>query len=299
MALQSNAILIDDAVLKAIEDLSLNARHLVNGFLQGHHRSALRGISQEFVAYRPYLPGDPLKDVDWKVWARSDHLFIRQFRQETNFRGYLFLDGSKSMDFGAGATNKFAYGRVLAACLASLMLAQMDAPGLAVVGKTLHPDILPPSTRPDHIDRIFHELGSTAADGTLAGLGDISSFAEELRQNSLAILITDGLFDLQEGRRFLEQLRFRDIDALVFHLLSPEEMDPTYTGELVLEDSETGREMVVEGSQLRRDYRAGLLRFLEEMEDMCHELEVQYARIVTDEPLDAALHRYLALREQF
>ncbi len=296
--MKSNAIHIDDDILKAIEDLTLNARHLVNGFLQGQHRSALRGVSQEFVAYRPYLPGDPLKDVDWKVWARSDHLFIRQFRQETNFRGYLFLDASRSMDFGAGVTNKFAYGRVLAACLASLMLTQMDAPGLAMVGKLRHPVILSPSTRPDHIDRIFHELGSTVADGMLVGLGDISSFAEELRQNSIAILITDGLFDLQRGREFLEQLRFRDIDTLFFHLLSPEELDPPYTGELVLEDSESGREMVVDGAQLRRDYGTGLRRFLGDMESLCHELEVHYCRIVTDESLAAALHRYLTLREQ-
>ncbi len=296
--MRPNAILIDDDVLNAVEDLALNALYLVNGFLQGHHRSALRGFSQEFVAYRPYMQGDPLKDVDWKVWARSDHLFIRQFRQETNFRGYIFLDASKSMDFGKGNTNKFAYGKILAACLASLMLSQMDAPGLATVGKTRHPEILAPSTRPDHIDRIFHELGTTQPDGTLVDLGDLSSFAEELRQHSLAILITDGLFDLQKGRAFLEQLRFRDMDTLFFHILSPEEINPPYTGEIVLEDSETGKDMVIDAGNLHHDYPARLQQFLEDVENMCHELEVQYGRIITNEPLDNALHHYLEVREQ-
>lgn len=296
--MQSANLEIDDAVLAAIDDLSLTSRHLVSGLLQGMHRSALRGVSQEFVAYRPYLPGDSLRDVDWKVWARSDHLFIRQFRHETNFRGYLFLDASRSMDFGAGASNKFIYGRVLTACLASLMLAQMDAPGLALIGKNDDPSMLPPSTRPDHIDRIFLELGTAKADGAHAGLGDLSRLAEESRQNSLAIIITDGLFDLEQGRAFLEQLRIRNIDSLVFHLLSPEEVDPPYNGEMVLEDSETGREMVIDGAQFRRDYDQRLQGFLDGFEGMCHDLEAQYCRIVTNEPLDAALHRYLVLREQ-
>jgi uncharacterized protein (DUF58 family) len=296
--MQSPSLQIDDTLLQSIDDLSLIARHLVNGFLQGHHRSALRGVSQEFVAYRPYMPGDSLKDVDWKVWARSDNLFIRQFRHETNFRGYLFLDASASMDFGSGATNKFAYGRLLAACLASLMLAQMDAPGLALIGGNERPVMLPPSTRPDHIDRIFHQLGTAKADGKSAGLGNLTTFTEDCRQRSLAVVITDGFFDIEEGRKFIEELRFRELDVLVFHLLSPEEMTPDYDGEWVLEDSETGSEMVVDGSQIKRDYEKRLQEFLIGIEDLCNGLEAHYCRIVTDEPLDVALHRYLAQRER-
>lgn len=296
--MQSANLQIDDAILAAIDDLSLTSRHLVTGFLQGQHRSALRGVSQEFVAYRPYLPGDPLRDVDWKVWARSDHLFIRQFRHETNFRGYLFLDASRSMDFGTGSHNKFAYARILTACLSSLMLAQMDAPGLAIVGKSQEPTLLPPSTRPDHIDRIFHLLGTTTADGDQPALGDLSHLAEEARQNSLAILVTDGLFDLAEGRAFLEQLRIRNIDTLVFHILAPEEIDPPYAGEMILEDSETGREIVIDAAQFRTDYPQRLQTFLHDIESMCHDLEAQYCRLTTDQPLDEALHHYLTLRAQ-
>ncbi len=299
MSAQPSTLGLDESLLRAIDDLSLVSRHLVNGFLQGHHRSALRGVGQEFVAYRPYMPGDALKDVDWKVWARSDHYFIRQFRHETNFRGYVFLDASNSMDFGNGTSNKFAYGRLLAACLSSLMLAQMDAPGLAMIGGEEPPVLLPPSTRSNHIDAIFHRLGTARADGKASGLGDLSALAEECRPRSLAVLITDGLFDQEEGRKFIEQLRFRDIDVLVFHLLCPEEMNPPDDGLLVLEDSETGSEMVVDGARMRRDYPKLLAEFLTGIEDLCHGLEAHYCRIVTDEPLDAALHRYLSQREHF
>ena len=292
------AIQLDESLLDSIQDLSLTARHLVNGFLQGQHRSALRGVSQEFVAYRPYLPGDPLKDVDWNVWARSDHYFIRQFRHESNFRGYIALDASKSMDFGSGVMNKFTYGRLLAACLSSLMLAQMDAPGLAILGLDEGVRWLPPSTRADHLDRLFYELGTTKAEGKTTGLGDITAVTEDCRRRSLAIWITDGFFDPEEGRNLLHQFRLREMDVLVFHLLHPEEMNPPFEGEVLLTDSETGEEMIVDGAELRRDYAPRLAAFLTETENLCTGLEAHYCRIVTDEPLDEALHRYLAVREQ-
>lgn len=292
------SIQLTEGLLAAIQDLSLAARHLVNGFLQGQHRSSQRGLSQEFVAYRPYLPGDPLKSVDWNVWARSDHYFIRQFRHESNFRGYITLDASRSMDFGPGATNKFAYGRMLAACLASLMLAQMDAPGLAITGLRDKAPWIPPSTRPDQIDRLFHELQTTKPEGTIPGLGDIASIVAEASPRSMAVWITDGYFDREEGENFLHQFRLRDTDVLVFHLMHRDEIELPLDGEVLLTDSETGEEMIVDGAQLRRDYAPRLAEFLEGIESLCVGHEAHYCRIITDEPLDKALHRYLSAREQ-
>lgn len=293
----SKLLQLDAPLLKSVGDLELVARQLVAGFLQGQHRSPLRGVSQEFMAYRPYLPGDPLKEVDWKVWARSDHLFIRQFRHESNFRAYCFLDASRSMDYGAGATNKFAYGRMLVACLSSLMLAQLDAPGVAIMGR---PGTLPsiqPSTRTDHLGRICGLLGETAADGAIDGLGDTQALLADCKRRSLAIVVSDGFFPPDEGRAFLEGLRLRDMDVLFFHLLAPEEMRPDFNGEILLVDSETGEERVVDGQRLRADYAPRLERFLASTEELCLGLEIQYCRIVTDEPLDKALHRYLSQRE--
>lgn len=290
-------IQLDESLLTAIQDLSLIARHLVDGFLQGQHRSALRGLSQEFISYRPYLPGDPLKDVDWNVWARNDHYFIRQFRHESNFRGYLVLDASRSMDFGEGATNKFVYGRLLTACLATLMLGQMDAPGLAILGRDSGTMWSPPSTRADHIDQLFHHLEAARADGKTDRLGDISPLIENGRRRSLVAWITDGFFDPEEGRDLLHQFRLRDMDVLVFHLMHPDEMRPPFEGEVLLTDSETGEEMIVDAGELRRSYAPRLEAFLAEIEGLCVGLEAHYCRIVTDEPLDEALHRYLSTRE--
>jgi uncharacterized protein (DUF58 family) len=295
--MQNPAIRLDEPLLKAVHELSLIARHLVNGFLQGQHRSAMRGISQEFIAYRPYLPGDPLKDVDWKLWGRSDHLFIRQFRHESNFRGYIFLDTSKSMDYGSGSANKFGYARILAACLASLMHTQLDAPGLTLLGGANGPLWYPPSTRQDHLDTLFHALGTVQADGTTPEFGDLSALGEECRRRSLGIIISDAMTEPDHLRELIEQLRLRDMDVLFFHLLAPEEMNPPFTGEIVLEDHETGEEIVVDGASLKADYGPRLAKFLAETEQICLGLEAHYCRIVTDEPLDEALHLYLSQRE--
>ncbi len=131
----SEALLhIDAELLAGSRDLALLAECLVEGYAHGLHRSPYAGSSQEFASYRAFLPGDAPQRIDWKVYGRTDDLFVREFEQETNLRGYLFLDASRSMDFGAGAGNKFVYGRLLCAVLAVLMRGQQDAPGLAVFG---------------------------------------------------------------------------------------------------------------------------------------------------------------------
>src|ERR1051325_6677926 len=126
---------IKASALAAIDDLSLVARTVVEGFFDGLHRSPFLGYSTEFSAYRPYVPGDNLRYIDWKVWGRTDEYYVKQFEDDTNLRGQIFLDTSASMDFGAGTTNKFDYGRILAAVLAELMVRQHDAPGLILFGE--------------------------------------------------------------------------------------------------------------------------------------------------------------------
>ena len=157
---------LDARLLALAKDLPLLARELVAGYLQGLHRSPFRGSSQEFAAYRPYMAGDEVRTVDWKVWARSDHLFVREYEEETNFRGYLLLDASRSMDYGDGPANKFFYGRTLCATLALAMQNQNDAPGLVLLGQPQTDDqFLPPGTRDDHLHHLMVILQNLVANG--------------------------------------------------------------------------------------------------------------------------------------
>ena len=290
---------LDDKLLALAKNLPLLATQLVAGYMQGLHRSPFRGSSQEFAAYRQYMPGDAVRLVDWKVWARSDHLFVREFEEETNFRGYLFLDTSKSMDYGRGSTNKFLYARILSATLALLMRHQNDAPGLMPLGCAGTSDAgqwHPPSTRRDHIDHLMHVLQELRAEGQCDDLGQFSQQLEACANRSVSILISDGLFPLDQGRRFLDQLRMRNHNTLFFHLLSRTEMEPDFEEDMLMVDSETGRELPVDGLAMREPYQRQLDDFLARVREMCVATETEYVHIVTDEPLDEALHAYLELR---
>ena len=155
---------INAAVLAAVDDLSLVARAVVEGFLDGLHRSPFLGYSSEFSAYRPYTKGDNLRYIDWKVWGRTDQFYVKQFEDDTNLRCHIFLDTSASMDFGAGDANKFHYGRILAAVLSFLMVRQHDAPGLIVFGAESR-QAVPALAARHHADEIFQLLSQAQAGG--------------------------------------------------------------------------------------------------------------------------------------
>jgi len=292
---------LSPSLLNTAASFDLLAESLVDGFIQGMHRSPFKGSSQEFASYRPYQPGDPVKLVDWKLWARSDSLFVREYEEETNFCGHLFLDGSKSMDHGDDGQNKFLYGRILCAVLSLLMARQKDAPGFALLAgegqESLEPHLwIPPSTRQDSMDHLMHTLSEIPASGKLHGLGDVTPLLEEINGRSLAIIISDGFFPLEQGRDFLDQLKTRGLETLFFHVMHREEIDPKFDGDMLLVDSETDAEVPIDGDALRETYAQTLAEFFSSMENLCHETETDYCRVITDEPLDQALQTYLEKR---
>jgi uncharacterized protein (DUF58 family) len=292
---------LDPGLLEKAKDLRLFAQSLVCGFVDGLHRSPFPGAGQEFASFRSYVPGDPLKLVDWKAWGRSDSLFVRQFDDDTNTRCHLFLDVSRSMDFGEGSANKFAYARVLVAVLSTIMEGQHDAPGLALLGSnedSLEARWFPPSSRSDHVDHLIGKLGELQADGLRRDLPRVWEILNDCETRSISILISDSLFPLESLREFLHQLRIRRQEILFFHLLSPQEIDPELADDIVLVDSETGRELSVDGSAIAGPYAEDLQRWFAGIESVCHEVEADYCRLVTDQPLDVGLMRYFELRQR-
>jgi uncharacterized protein (DUF58 family) len=294
-----NPLHIDAELLASSRDLLLLAQSIVEGFAQGLHRSPYAGTSQEFASYRAFLPGDPPQKIDWKVYARSDDLFIREFEQETNFRGYLFLDASKSMDFGEGAGNKFHYGRLLCAVLAVLMHRQQDAPGMALFGKQasiLMEDWWPPSTRRDHLENLVHHLENRYADGNHDNLRDLGDLVGECHRRSMAVLITDALVEPDELKEVLGNLQMRDTRVILFHLLARNEIEPDISLDKLLVDQETGEEKMVDGATYAQLHKDHLQKLLDRIQQVCHDTETEYCFLPTDQPLDEALHRFLMLR---
>ena len=286
---------IDASVLAAVDDLSLVAKAVVEGFFDGLHRSPFLGYSTEFSSYRPYVNGDNLRYVDWKVWGRTDEYYVKQFEDDTNVRCHIFLDTSASMDFGAPATNKFNYARTLAAVLAFLMVRQHDAPGLIIFGPQSKQSAPASSTR-HHADEIFHVLTNLKADGKTTVDQNLIHMAQTLTRRGLAVIISDFLGGGESCFELLRQLHAQGQEVLVFHLLTPEELDLPFEGDFIMEDVETGEEIQVEAERFRAEYKKRVNDFCTRVVDESTKLEMECQLLRTDAPLDIALMRYLEKR---
>ncbi|HLH53606.1 MAG TPA: DUF58 domain-containing protein [Verrucomicrobiae bacterium] len=290
-----STLAIDARTLAAIDDLSLLAGSIVEGFIAGLHRSPFLGYSTEFSAYRAYTQGDNLRHVDWKVWARSDEFYVKQFEDDTNLCGQIFLDTSKSMDFGDGGANKFHYGRVLAAVLAEVMVRQHDAPGLVLFGENAR-QAVPPHASRHHADEIFHLLSQAQALGGTRIDQRLFRIVETMTRRGIAVVISDFFTTDDAARQLLRQLRAQRQEIIVFHILSPEELDLPYEGESIFEDLESSEQIPVHTDDFRKEYRRRISAFCDELQKECVGLEIEYQLLRTDAPLDVALTQYLERR---
>jgi uncharacterized protein (DUF58 family) len=285
---------IDSRTLAAIDDLSLLARTVVEGFISGLHRSPFLGYSTEFSAYRAYTQGDNLRHIDWKVWGRTDEFYVKQFEDDTNLRCQIFLDTSASMDFGESA-NKFHYARVLAAVLAEVMVRQHDAPGLILFGEQARQAIPAQATR-HHAEEIYHLLSAARAQGgTQLDVG-LFRMVETIQRRGLAVVISDFFTSDDAARRLLRQLQAQNQETIVFHVLAPEELDLPYEGESIFEDLESHEQIPVHGDDFRREYQRRVTAFCDDLKRECINLEIDYQLLRTDAPLDFALTQYLERR---
>jgi len=290
-----SSLAINASVLAAVDDLSLVAKTVVEGFFDGLHRSPFLGYSTEFSAYRPYVEGDNLRYVDWKVWGRTDEYYVKQFEDDTNVRCHILLDTSASMDFGAGDANKFNYGRTLAAVLAYLMIRQHDAPGLIVFGAQSRQTAPASSTR-HHADEIFQLLTHAQAGGKTNVDQQLFHIVQTISRRGFAVVLSDFLGGGEGCVELLRQLHAQGQEVLVFHLIAPEELDLPYEGEFIMEDSETGAEVPVNPEVFREEYQKRVGEFCERVRKQCVDLEIEYEQLRTDKPLDIALMKYLERR---
>jgi uncharacterized protein (DUF58 family) len=290
-----SAFHIDAQTLALCEDLDLLARTIVEGFLDGLHRSPFLGYSTEFSAYRPYAPGDELRHIDWKVWGRTDEFYVKQFEDDTNLRCQIFLDTSASMDFGEGDANKFHYGRVLAAVLAQLMTRQHDAPGLILFSEQAT-QAVPPLASRHHAEALFIALSQAQPAGRTVLGQNLIPVLESLHRRGVAVVISDFFTPGDSSLELLRQLAAQNQEVIVFHLLSPEELDLPLAGEVLVQDSETGEELPVDADDFRREYQRRLQAFCAQLETECRKLEIDYCQMRTNAPLDRALIHYLDWR---
>lgn len=284
---------LDPRVLARIGNLDLVARTVIDGFVSGQHRATFRGISTDFAEHRAYVPGDDVRFVDWRVYARTDRLYVRTFEAETNADLVLALDVSRSMDFGAKGLAKLDYARFLLASLAHLAGRQRDKVGLVAFDSGLV-DVVPPSVR--HRDEVLRHLERLRPGGP----GDLAAamrrVGDGLHRRGIVVVVSDFYVAPEDAASALDGLRVRGHDVIALQVLDPVEIDLELEGAEVLEDLETGERLPVSPQALAGEYRRLVEDHGEALRARLGERRVDFSRFDTAAPLDHALFAYLAGR---
>ncbi|HEX5105154.1 MAG TPA: DUF58 domain-containing protein [Pirellulaceae bacterium] len=281
--------------IKRISRLEVRARHIVEGFLSGMHRSPYFGQSVEFLQHREYALGDDLRHVDWKVWARQDRLYVKQFEEETNLRSHLLVDVSNSMAYGSGPLNKYEYACTLACSLAYLILRQQDGVGCITFDEKVRVTV-PIRTKHNHIFSIVDSLAVQEPKEKTDMYAILRQVAETAPRRGLMVLVSDLLADRPRLIKGLKLLRQRGHDVLVFHVMDDEELDFPFSGPMRFEGLETPDFLNCNPRALRDGYLAALQAYLDDIRHACARNSCDYALVRTGEPLDAALATFLSKR---
>jgi len=288
--------LLKPEVLARLGSLDLVARTVVDGVTTGLHRSPHFGFSQEFAEYRAYNEGDDLRYVDWNVYARTDRTYIKRFQGETNTAVTLLLDTSASMGFGT-PVSKLDQALFLVASLAYTTRKQHDALGLAVFDEKVR-DFLAPSARPDSLVRVLALLEKTQAHAGTDIIEALTSLRASMTRRGLVIVVSDLYANADDLLSALQPLVHAGQDLAVFHMLDPEEIEPSLSTISALRDLETDESVIVAPEFLQTGYRAKFKTHCESVQQACRRIGADYTQVLTTEPLDAALQGYLRFRER-
>jgi uncharacterized protein (DUF58 family) len=308
---------LDPAALAKLSRLEIVARLVVEGFISGLHKSPHKGFSVEFAEHRQYVVGDNIRDIDWKLFGKSDRFFIKQYEEETNLRAYLLVDASGSMNYAGPAEGsrrreeagflrsanstslrptKFRYASCAAAALSYLMLQQRDAVGLVTFDSRVR-RYIPPRAKAAHLRGIFEELDRTqpGADTNLSTI--FHDLAERFRKRGLIIVFSDLFDDPEQLANALQHFRHKKHEVIVFHILDDDELTFPFQHLTQFEDLEIAdARLLIEPRQLRDEYLSQVNTFIERVRRICWQFRIDYVPMRTHEPFDAALATYLARR---
>jgi uncharacterized protein (DUF58 family) len=288
--------LLDASVLAQIASLELVARTVVDGFLTGLHRSPAFGFSQEFAEYRPYVPGDDPRFIDWNVYARTDRVYLKQYQGETNSSLLLVVDASASMGYASAGASKLDYVRFAAAALAYLAVHQHDPAGLVVFDEDVR-EYVPPSLRHGQLPGLLAALERAQPAERTDMTRALAAVARLARRRGVVAVLSDFYEPVDRIVRALAPLASRGHDLVLFHVLDAAELGPPLRDAVLLDDMETGEQMEVSPAQLA-EYRGRLREQMEALRRASGEIGADYHLLDTSRPLDGALREYLRLRER-
>lgn len=287
--------LLDPAAIAKGESLGVIARGIVEGYRVGEHRSPFHGFAIEFAQHREYTTGDDLRHLDWKVLGRTDRYYIKQYEQDTNFVANLCVDGSESMTYGSGQLTKLDYAKVLAACLAYLVLGQSDAIAMNIFDTEVR-DRFERTDSQRKIHEIMHRLAAFQATEGTQTARVLNDLAGKLKSRGIVMLISD-LFDEEESLwKSIERIRFQGTEVIVFHVLDPYEIDFPFTGTVRFEGMEGGPKVETSPAAIRQSYLKTFGEYRKRIRAMCDRCACHYVLCNTGLPVHETLGEYLAFR---
>jgi uncharacterized protein (DUF58 family) len=290
---------IDPRTLAKLHGLRLRARHIVEGYVAGLHKSPYHGFSIEFAEHREYVPGDDLRYVDWKAFGKSDKVYLKQYEDETNLICYLVLDVSESMTYMSqgAALSKLEYAQSVAAALAWLVLRQQDAVGLAMFDNQIRA-MIRPAGNPSHLDEVLHAMESGTANNKTAAGSIFHELAQRLTKRGLVVVLSDCFDDVDSLVAGLRHFRHRRHDVVLLHMLDPAELDFPFRGPIEFKGLEEFPDVQADPQMIKSAYLREFSTFRKSLEQACRSERIDYFLIRTDQQLDATLTSVLAARQR-
>lgn len=286
----------DPVTLSKITNMELRAKLLVDGVLTGIHKSPYKGSSIEFLEHKEYSPGNEVKHIDWKVLAKTDKYYIKQFEEETNLKCYIFIDSSGSMGYKSTGISKFEYAATLTASLAYLLLKQSDLVGLiSFSDKVLQ--YIPPRSRLTHLHALLNALTELKTAGKSNVSAILNEFVEKIGRRSLIIIISDFFDDTKKIIHQLKYFLFKKNEVILFHILDPYELTFPFETITFFESMEDERRILADPKSMKDQYLSEINHFIEQFRQSCFENQIDYWLIDSSTPLDQALIKFLARRE--
>ncbi len=286
----------DPVTLSKIANMELRARLVVDGALSGIHKSPYKGSSIEFLEHKEYSPGNEIKHIDWKVLAKTDKYYVKQFEEETNLKCFVFLDTSGSMGYKSTGVSKFEYAATLAASLSYLLLKQSDLVGFVSFSDRVL-QYIPPRSRLTHLHAILNALAESKTTGKSNAGVILNEFIEKIGRRSLIIIISDFFDDTKKIVRQLKYFQFKKNEIILFQILDPYELTFPFETITFFESMEDDRRILADPKSIKNRYLSEINHFLETFKQSCFENQIDYWLINSSTPLDQALIKFLARRE--
>ena len=280
-----------------LNSISMKAKLVVEGYIIGHHRSPYHGFSVEFSEHRSYEPGDEVKHIDWKLYGKTNRLYVKRYEEETNLRTHLILDTSRSMSYTSNKISKLEYGSYLLAALSYLMISQQDAAGVVLFDEKIR-SFIPPKSTPSHLNTLLNVLDVPEPGNNTKIESVLHQMAERINKRGLVIIISDLLDEPKNVLNGLKHFRHKKQEVILFHILDRNELEFEFDNRTKFVDMESGEEITTDPWHIKNDYKNLILDIQKYYRRNCRLNKIDYVSLFTDDSLDKGLSEYFNKRQR-